>query len=630
MGDAPHKRPLEDGDEPGPKKLATTNVPDINTFTPNPGMQGAGVMSETMRLPDDLVGLIIGRAGENIMRMQRETGCRIQITQSIPGTNERPCTLSGTPEQIEVCKNMLSEIVARSKAGTLTNNAYNVVDSGVEKSIEIPIPADKCGLIIGKGGETIKMLQQSLGVKMLLIQDSTENIGQSKPLRITGSQINLDSAVNAVHQMMAQRDAQIAKQKSERDGHVDPSMFNDDNVNKTIIPVPKAAVGVVIGKGGDMINQIQDITGTRVQFKPEDPSLPERMCSIMGSKNGVDQAIQKIHEIIQNVQERDNGMGPMGGMRGGAQGGMGGFGQWEGPNRGRGMGGVTTEEHLVPANKTGLVIGKGGDTIKQINAQSGAHAEIQKNPPPGSDINYKTFLIKGTPEQIKLCRQLIQEKVDAGPGGMNQGGMMRGPPPGNYGPPPPQAGFGGMPPNQFPQQAQLAQPAQPPAFQQQQQAAWGGNQFQQWTPPAVTTPQQNGGAKPVNDANSAAWNSYLQLYGQAAQAQAFQQPAVSAAAPAVGNAVASQPDYSKQWDEYLKQTAAAAAAVAPTGAIAQQVAAAPSAATPAAASAQPATTQADYSAAWAEYYRQYYALQNQQQQQYAAAVVAGGQAPAQT
>lgn len=45
----------------------------------------------------------------------------------------------------------------------------------------------------------------------------------------------------------------------------------------------------------------------------EDPSLPERMCSIMGPKNGVDQAIQKIHEIIQNVQERDNGMGPMGG-----------------------------------------------------------------------------------------------------------------------------------------------------------------------------------------------------------------------------------------------------------------------------------------------------------------------------
>lgn len=35
-----------------------------------------------------------------------------------------------------------------------------------------------------------------------------------------------------------------------------------------VIPVPKPAVGVVIGKGGDMINQIQNVTATRVQFKP--------------------------------------------------------------------------------------------------------------------------------------------------------------------------------------------------------------------------------------------------------------------------------------------------------------------------------------------------------------------------
>ena len=35
------------------------------------------------------------------MRMQRETGCRIQITQSVGPNKERPCTLSGTPEQIE-------------------------------------------------------------------------------------------------------------------------------------------------------------------------------------------------------------------------------------------------------------------------------------------------------------------------------------------------------------------------------------------------------------------------------------------------------------------------------------------------------------------------------------------------
>ena len=50
---------------------------------------------------------------------------------------------------------------------------------------------------------------------------------------------------------------------------------------------------------------------------------------------------------------------------GAAAGGMGGFGQWEGPNMGRGRGmGVTTEEYLVPANKTGLVIGKGNRILQ--------------------------------------------------------------------------------------------------------------------------------------------------------------------------------------------------------------------------------------------------------------------------
>ena len=37
--------------------------------------------------------------------------------------------------------------------------------------------------------------------------------------------------------------------------------------------------------------------------------LPNRMCSIMGQKEGVESASQRINEIIQNVQERDGVMG---------------------------------------------------------------------------------------------------------------------------------------------------------------------------------------------------------------------------------------------------------------------------------------------------------------------------------
>jgi far upstream element-binding protein len=51
---------------------------------------------------------------------------------------------------------------------------------------EVMIPGNKVGLVIGKGGENIKHLQESAGVKMVMIQDSNAPSHIDKPLRITG------------------------------------------------------------------------------------------------------------------------------------------------------------------------------------------------------------------------------------------------------------------------------------------------------------------------------------------------------------------------------------------------------------------------------------------------------------
>ena len=48
--------------------------------------------------------------------------------------------------------------------------------------VEIMIPGPKVGLIIGKGGETIKHLQEKSGAKMVVIQDGPSQ-QQEKPLR---------------------------------------------------------------------------------------------------------------------------------------------------------------------------------------------------------------------------------------------------------------------------------------------------------------------------------------------------------------------------------------------------------------------------------------------------------------
>lgn len=66
--------------------------------------------------------------------------------------------------------------------------------------------------------------------------------------------------------------------------------------------VPKIAVGVVIGKGGDMIRKIQAECGCKLQFiqgKNDEPG--DRRCLIQGSRQQVEDAKRTIDNLIENV-----------------------------------------------------------------------------------------------------------------------------------------------------------------------------------------------------------------------------------------------------------------------------------------------------------------------------------------
>ncbi|KAL2745191.1 far upstream element-binding protein 3 isoform X1 [Vespula maculifrons] len=123
--DSKLKRPLEDSTEPEAKKMAalvadpliglrgptsnssigegsnqaTTKVgSQTSSSTPIGGM--GGICNEDIRVPDKMVGLIIGRGGEQITRLQSETGCKIQMAPE-GGLPERVCTLTGSREAVK-------------------------------------------------------------------------------------------------------------------------------------------------------------------------------------------------------------------------------------------------------------------------------------------------------------------------------------------------------------------------------------------------------------------------------------------------------------------------------------------------------------------------------------------------
>uniref|UniRef100_A0AAX7SW19 K Homology domain-containing protein n=1 Tax=Astatotilapia calliptera TaxID=8154 RepID=A0AAX7SW19_ASTCA len=364
-----------------------------------PGEDGVGnqlaamghqrVITEDYKVPDRMVGFIIGRGGEQITRIQLESGCKIQIAPEGGGLMERPCSLTGTPESIEQAKRLLAQIVDRCRNGP----GFHGDGEGGASVQEMLIPASKVGLVIGRGGDTIKQLQERAGVKMMMIQDGPMPTGADKPLRISGDPYKVQAARELVLEVIREKDGDFRSGRSDFGARLGGTSLD--------VPVPRFAVGIVIGRNGEMIKKIQNDAGVRIQFKAGVSSGTFVYVLLHGS-----------FYMLLFSQERD-GFGSA--LRSGR---VRGRGDWT-----MGSPGPLQEvTYTIPADKCGLVIGKGGETIKSINQQSGAHVELQRNPPPSTDPNTRVFTIRGTAQQMDLARQLIDDKI-GGSGIMSNGGF---------------------------------------------------------------------------------------------------------------------------------------------------------------------------------------------------------------
>ncbi|XP_028271717.1 far upstream element-binding protein 2 isoform X2 [Parambassis ranga] len=548
------KRSLEEADEPDAKKVASQSERDsarsIGAQLVALSQQSVrpSTMTEEYRVPDGMVGLIIGRGGEQINKIQQDSGCKVQIAHDSAGLPERSVSLTGSAEGIQRAKELIEDIVSRGHEST----------NGQSGSMqEMIIPAGKAGLIIGKGGETIKQLQERAGVKMILIQDGSQPPNIDKPLRIIGDPYKVQQAKEMVNEILRERDHPGFGDRNEYGTRMGGGGGGGGG-GGIDIAVPRQSVGVVIGRNGEMIKKIQSDAGVKIQFQPDDGTGPDKIAHIMGPPDQCQHAASIITDLLQSIRAREEG----------GQGGPPGAGGMPPGGRGRGRdwgppGGEMT--FSIPAHKCGLVIGRGGENVKSINQQTGAFVEISREPPPNGDPNFKLFTIRGSPQQIDHAKQLIEEKIEAplcpvggGPGGAPHGAVPGGP---QYCP-----------------------------------QGWG-NAYQQWQAPGPHDPSK------AADPNAAWAAYYAQYYGQqSGGAMPGQTPGAGAAAGDQSQAAQTaggQPDYTKAWEEYYKKmgmTQPAGGASAAPGTAA--------AATAAATSAAAAGGQQDYSAAWAEYYRQ--------------------------
>ncbi|CAI2347857.1 unnamed protein product [Caenorhabditis sp. 36 PRJEB53466] len=386
------KRPLpglldDSGDLIPAKKVSEVGV--VN-------MGDVDKVTEVYQVPEKVVGLVIGKGGSEIRQIQQNSGCRVQMDpdhQSVNGF--RNCTIEGPPPNVALARQMISQVIARNQVGGPGGpQGPPLQPLGGEITEEMLIPADKCGLVIGKGGETIRTIQEQSGLRSCsVVQDSTTTTGQPKPLRMIGTPAAIETAKALVNNIMNQGTTGLPSTGGHRFGG-----GGAEAQAKGEVIVPRSSAGMIIGRGGETIKRLAQETGTKIQFKPDDdPKSDDRVAIIMGTRDQIYRATERITEIVNRAM-KVNGPGGGGGI-GGSMHSMG------------GIGGATQVFYMhVPAHKCGLVIGKGGENIKQIERETGATCGLA----PASEQkkeDEKVFEIKGNAQQIHHAAHLVKIKV---------------------------------------------------------------------------------------------------------------------------------------------------------------------------------------------------------------------------
>nr|XP_043628627.1 far upstream element-binding protein 2-like [Erigeron canadensis] len=235
-----------------------------------------------------------------------------------------------------------------------------------------------------------------------------------------------------------------------------PSSYGYGNPSKKI-EIPQGRVGVIIGKAGETIKYLQQQSGAKIQVTRDmdaDPHSLTREVELTGSEESIEKAERLIKDVLAEAESGGSGTVSrrVSGQSGGA------------------------EQFVmqIPSRKVGLVIGKGGETIKNFQASTGARIQvIPLHPPPGDTSTERTVQIDGTSDQIEAAKQLVNEVISENRQRNSMGSGYS------------QQGYQARPPGQQMQQQDYYGYAQP--------GAYPGQQAQYTQQPYASYPQQAAG-----------------------------------------------------------------------------------------------------------------------------------------
>eukprot|EP00982_Pelagococcus_subviridis_P003548 26724-Pelagococcus_subviridis.AAC.2 len=237
-------------------------------------------------------------------------------------------------------------------------------------------PTEAAGKIIGHGGDTINSIQAKSGAHVK-IQPSHEVVpGQPRRITISGVPGAVADAAQLVNDIIRETELKHSRASLPGGGGGGHSGGGrDSNQIEMPVPVPTEMIGRVIGRGGETIRRLQEESGARMQV--------ERDLGRVMIKGGADECT-RAKELVLDILNAPP------------------------PTAGGGGGGGGTVRHVMPAGGCeGKIIGKGGDSIRDLCARTGAKIQIDKDA--------ASVTISGRQDQVDAAIALVQAIIDEGP-----------------------------------------------------------------------------------------------------------------------------------------------------------------------------------------------------------------------
>uniref|UniRef100_A0A914Q5U5 K Homology domain-containing protein n=1 Tax=Panagrolaimus davidi TaxID=227884 RepID=A0A914Q5U5_9BILA len=156
------------------------------------------VKSKTIKISVEDVKNVIGIREKTIKFIRQQSNCKINISHN--SLRQSECKIVGTKANIERALKLIREAIENKEPTKIASNENAVTFT---RQI-VNIPLTKCGGLIGKNGKTIKEMQETLTVEMILPYGS--NFYETKPLQIIGEADKVKAASKMVEDFVNRED----------------------------------------------------------------------------------------------------------------------------------------------------------------------------------------------------------------------------------------------------------------------------------------------------------------------------------------------------------------------------------------------------------------------------------------